>query len=118
LSQSCAAELRNGMLPNPTAAVIQFGVACLTAILFGNVAKEFAFELCARLVNWSGRSFVRNGLTLGGNTYCEIQFSDGTWMRSEMGPAGTFYEWTEPDGRCSRIALLDRMSCPRIRSPR
>jgi hypothetical protein len=111
-------ELGNGLLPSPTAAVIQFGVACLTAILLGNIAKEIAFEICARFVTWSGRSFVRNGLTPGGNTYCEIQFTDGTWMRCEMGSAGTFYEWTEPDGRCNRIELLDGMSRPRSRSPR
>lgn len=99
------AELQNGLLPNTTAALIQVGVAVLTAILFGNIAKEFAFDLCARLILWSGRSFVRNGLTVGGKTFWEIQFRDGTWVRNETGSTETFCEWTQPDGRCNRFEV-------------
>jgi hypothetical protein len=92
-------------LPNTTAALIQVGVAVLTAVLFGNIAKEFAFDLCARLILWSGRSFVRNGLTVGGKTFSEIQFRDGTWVRSETGSTGTFCEWRQQDGRCNRFEV-------------
>jgi hypothetical protein len=60
---SLRVELRDGLLPNATAAVIQLGIAGLTAIQFGNVAKEFAFDLSARFTMWWGRPFVRNGLT-------------------------------------------------------
>jgi hypothetical protein len=104
------AELKDGLLPG-TGVVIQFAVAGLTAILLGNVAKEFAFDLYARFVMWSGRSFVRKGKTLGGNDYYEIQFNDGTWMRCEMSSAGTVCEWTESDGRCKRIAVQSVSDC-------
>jgi len=104
-AMSLGAELREGMLPNHAAAVIQFGLAALTAILLGNVAKEVAFDLCARCVVWSGRAFVRNGLTASGKTFWEIQFRDGTWLRCEAGGASTSCEWTEPDGQCTRLEL-------------
>ena len=42
-------EPRDGLLPDITAAVIQVGVTSLAAILIGNVAKEFAFNLFAGL---------------------------------------------------------------------
>jgi hypothetical protein len=104
------AELRDGLLPS-IGGVIQFIVAGFTAILLGNIAKEFAFDLYARCVMWSSRSFVRKGKTLGGNDYCEIQFNDGTWMRCEMSSAGILCEWTEPDGRCKRIAVQPARGC-------
>jgi hypothetical protein len=72
------AELRDGLLANTTDAAIQLGVAGLTAILFGNVAKEFAFDLAARFTMWWGRALIREGLTVGGKTFWEIQLRDGT----------------------------------------
>jgi hypothetical protein len=105
IAVSLRAELREGLLPNTAAAFTQFGLAAITAVLFGNVVKEFAFDLCARCVMWSGRTFVRNGLTVSGKTFCEIQFRDGTWLRCETGDASTSCEWTEPDGRCNRLEL-------------
>jgi hypothetical protein len=104
------AELRDGLLAG-TGVVIQFAGTGLTAILLGNVAKEFAFDLYARLVMWSGRSFVRKGKTLGGNDYYEVRRNDGTWMKCEMSSAGTFCEWTESDGRCKLIALRPVSDC-------
>jgi hypothetical protein len=102
---SLRVELRHGLLPSTTAALIQVGVAGLTAVLLGNVTKEFAFDLCARSIVWSGRAFLRTGLTVGGKSFWEIQFRDGTWMRGETAPTGTSYEWTEPDGRCNRFEV-------------
>jgi len=102
---SLRAELRDGLLPNITAAVIQLGAACLTAILFGNAAKELAFDLAARFTVWWGRAFVRSGLTMGGQTFWEVQFRDGTWIRCERESMQAVYEWTEPDGRCKRLEV-------------
>jgi hypothetical protein len=102
---SLRVELGGGLLPNTTTAVIQLGVAGLTAILFGNVAKEFAFDLAARFTVWWGRAFVRNGLTVGGRTFWEIQYRDGTWMRCETQSTQAICEWTEPDGRCNRLEV-------------
>jgi hypothetical protein len=102
---SLRVELRDGLLPSTTAALIQLGVSGLTAVLLGNVAEEFAFDLCARFIVWSGRAFLRTGLTVGGKTSREIHFRDGTWMRSETASTWTSCEWTEPDGRCNRVEL-------------
>lgn len=102
---SLRVELRDGLLPNTTDAALQLGVAGLTAILFGNVAKEFAFDLAARFTMWWGRAFLREGLTVGGKTFWEIQFRDGTWMRYEEKYRQAICEWTEPDGRCNRLEL-------------
>ena len=107
------AELQDGLFSG-SAGVIQLSAAGLTAILFGNVAKEVAFDLYARIVLWSGRTFLRTGLTLAGNTYHEMQFTDGTWIRYEIGSEGTFCEWTEADGRCNRVAVQPRQ----LRLPR
>jgi len=102
---SLRAELQDGLLPGNVAAATQLGAAGLTAILFGNVAKEFAFDLAARLTNWRGHAFVRNGLTVGGNPYWQTQFRDGTWMRCETEAARMICEWTEADGRCNRLEV-------------
>ena len=102
---SLRVELRDGLLPNTTDAAIQLGVAGLTAILFGNVAKEFAFDLAARFTMWWSGAFMRNGLTVGGKTFWEIQFRDGTWMRCETKYRQAICEWTEADGRCNRLEL-------------
>ena len=98
-------ELRDGLLPSVPAAVIQLGAAGLTAILIGNVAKEFALDLCARFMVWSRRPFVRTGLTVRGTKFWEIQFRDGTWVRGETAATGTCCEWMEPDGRCNRFEI-------------
>jgi hypothetical protein len=102
---SLRVELRDGLLPNTTGAAIQLGVAVLTAILLGNVAKEFAFDVFARLTLWSGRTFVRSGLTASGKTFWEAQFRDGTWMRCETESTQSICEWTERDGRCNRLEV-------------
>ncbi|HVN45297.1 MAG TPA: hypothetical protein VMT66_08585 [Steroidobacteraceae bacterium] len=102
---SLRVELQDGLLPNTPATIIQLGIAGLTAILLGNVAKEFAFDLSARFTMWRGQPFVRNGLTVGGTTFWEIQFTDGTWMRFEKESTQTICEWTAPDGRCNRLEV-------------
>jgi hypothetical protein len=102
---SLRVELRAGLLPNTAAAVIQVGVASLTAMLFGNAAKEFAFDLAARLTMFCGHAFVRKGLTMDGKTFWEIQYKDGTWMRFETRSRQAICEWTEPDGRCNRLEV-------------
>lgn len=86
-------------MPNPTGAAIQLGVAVLTAILLGNVTKEFAFDVFARLTLWSGRTFVRGGLTASGKTFWEVQFKDGTWMRCETESTQSIC------GRCNRLEV-------------
>ena len=102
---SLRVELRDGLLPSTVAAVIQLGLAGLTALLFGNVAKEFAFDLAARFTVLCGRAFVRTGLTVRGNPFWETQFTDGTWMRCETNSTQAICEWTEPDGRCNRLEV-------------
>ena len=93
------------MLPSTIAAGTQLAIASLTAVLFGNVAKELAFDLAARLTLWRGRPFVRNGRTVGGKTFWEVQFTGGTWMRFETASRQVICEWTEPDGRCNRLEV-------------
>jgi hypothetical protein len=110
-------ELQNGLVPNTLAAIAQCVVVGLTAILFGNVAKEFAFDLCARFVTWSGRPFPRRGLTVTGRKFYEIHYRDGTWTRHETGSAGTFCEWTEPDGCCNRIEVRPIPVLKRVQGP-
>jgi hypothetical protein len=102
---SLRVELRDGLLPSTTGAAIQLGIAVLTAILLGNVAKEFTFDLFARLTLCSGRAFVRSGLTASGKTFWEVQFRDGTWMRCETESTQAICEWTERDGQCNRIEV-------------
>lgn len=116
---SLRVELRDGLLPDTTAAIIQAGVASLTAILLGNIAKEFAFDLFARLTLWSGRTFVRNGLTVSGGTFWEVQFRDGTWIRCETASTQATCEWTEPDGCCNRLEVRDPASSlwPKLPTP-
>ena len=100
---SLRVELRDGLLPSTTAALMQVGIAGFTAVLFGNIAKELAFDLCARFIVWSGRVFLRTGLTVAGNMFWEMQFRDGTWIRGETATTGTCCEWIGPDGRASRV---------------
>jgi len=102
---SLRAELQDGLLPSTAAAAIQLGAAGLTAILLGNVAKEFAFDLAARLTTWRGHAFVRSGITVAGNPFWETQFRDGTWVRCETEAARVICEWTEADGRCNRLEV-------------
>lgn len=105
IAVSLRAELQAGLLPTAPAAAIQLALAALTAVLFGNVAKELGLDLVARLATWRGREFVREGITLGGRTFWEVQFTDGTWARCETEPSRLTCEWTEPDGRCKRLEL-------------
>jgi len=102
---SLRAELQSGLVASTAGAVIQVAVAGLTSILYGNVAKEVAFDLCARLTLWRSRAFVRDGVTMRGNRFWEIQFRDGTWMRWERQGSQATCEWTETDGRCRRLEL-------------
>jgi len=102
---SLRAELQSGLVAGTAGAVIQVGVAGLTAILFGNVAKEFAFDLFARLTLWRGHAFVRDGVTMSGNSFREIQVRDGTWTRWVREATQATCEWTETDGRCRRLEI-------------
>jgi len=102
---SLRAELQSGLVASTAGAVLQVAIAGLTSILYGNVAKEFAFDLCARLTLWRGRPFVRDGVTMSGNRFWEIQFRDGTWVRWERGRTQETCEWTETDGRCGRLEV-------------
>ncbi len=105
IAVSLRAELQAGLLPTVPAAAIQLALAALTAVLFGNIAKEVALDLVARLAIWRGREFVRTGITLGGSRFWEVHFTDGTWARCETAPSQLTCEWTEPDGRCRRFEL-------------
>ena len=82
------------------------------AILFGNVARELAIELGARVLGWSGREYRRTGVRLDGKIYTETLYPDGTWYRSERGPLGTVCEWTDRSGACNRIVTAPRKCAP------
>jgi hypothetical protein len=74
----------------------------IVALLIGNVVKEFAFYLCARVVNSFGRNFYRKGVMLDGKTFNEVFRSDGTWRRCEFGMRETVCEWTDAFGACHK----------------
>ena len=106
-------SLSNGLTTGALNAATQCVFIGLVAILLGNLAKETAIDLGARVMNSLGRDFSRTGATLGGNVYRETLYSDGTWIRCESGPAGTVCEWTDTSGACNRI-----VTGPQDRPPR
>ncbi len=81
----------------------------IVAILIGNVVKEVAIWLSARIVNALGADLYRQGVMLNGHAFAEVFRSDGTWRRHEFGDRETICEWTDRFGACSR-----RVTGPRV----
>jgi hypothetical protein len=77
--------------------------SALTALLIGNIAREFMFVVCSSVTTWMGHAFHRDGVTLGGRTFLEIHDPTMTWIRCECGADEFSCEWTEPSGRCNRV---------------
>ena len=96
-------ELGRGLLSPSPLAVLQITLACVAAVLIGNVVKECAFALSERVVNGLGHPFFRTTRTLRGRLVSEIHHPDGTWFRYETWKDGAAWEWTERDGSCVRI---------------
>jgi hypothetical protein len=88
-----------------------WAASALTAVLIGNVAREFMYGLCASMATWLGHAFQRCGVTLGGRIFLEVHYPSRTWLRYEYGADEFSYEWTEPTGRCNRIDVLFRRTC-------
>jgi len=88
-----------------TVTLLWFGSA-LTALFIGNFVREWMFAFCSRVANLCGYAFRRRGVTLGGQTFSEICYPKGTWLRCECGATGASYEWTQPDGSCNRVEVL------------
>lgn len=84
-------------------AVLQVALAGITAVLIGNVVKEFAFALSDLAMTAAGRPFARKTVTLTGRRVAEISFPGGTWIRQESWHGGAAWAWTERDGSCTRI---------------
>ena len=72
------------------------------ATLIGNVVKECAIWVSARIVNSLGIDFRRRGVMLNGKRFSELFRADGTWRRCEFGHGQTICEWTDRFGACSR----------------
>jgi hypothetical protein len=102
-------ELRESVTTRGAMLVLVWAVSAPTAVLIGNFAKEWTFELCSRLVTLSGRTFFRTGVTLGGRAFLEVHYPRGIWLRCEFGPAGSVYEWNDANGCCNR---LETEPCP------
>lgn len=81
---------------------VQWLLGGLVAILIGNLVKECAVWLSARIVNALGSDFYRKGVMLNGSAFSEVFRSDGTWRRFEFGPRETICEWTDSFGACYR----------------
>jgi hypothetical protein len=107
--------LSNGLTTGALAAVEQCVFVGAVAVLLGNLVKESAIDLGARVLGWSGRDFSRSGATLQGKVYRETLYADGTWIRCESGPDGTVCEWTDRSGVCNRIET--RVSGGGMRKP-
>ncbi len=101
-------ELCNGLTTDLLSTGAYLLVAGLTAVLIGNIVKEMAFCLCAAAVNASGHVFCRRGFTLGGRTFHEAHYPNGTWMRCESQGRRTACEWTDLLGGCHRIEVRPR----------
>jgi hypothetical protein len=80
----------------------------LTAVLIGNIAREWMFGVCTSVATLMGRAFYRAGVTIGGRTFLEIHYPTMTWLRCECGADGFSCEWTEPTGRCNRVDVRFR----------
>ncbi len=74
----------------------------ILAVLIGNVVKECAIRVSARVANAFGVDFYRRGLMLDGRAFREVVRADGTWRRCEFGDQETICEWTDSFGACSR----------------
>jgi hypothetical protein len=85
------------------ALALLWAVSALTAVLIGNIARELMFVLCSSVAAFRGHAFHRDGVTIGGRTFREIQYPTMTWVRCECGTDEFSCEWTEPTGRCNRV---------------
>jgi hypothetical protein len=85
----------------------------ILAILIGNVVKECAIWLGARITNWFGVDFYRRGVTLGGNSFSEVIHTDGTWRRCEYSDQETICEWTDRFGAINRTVTAPRQELRR-----
>lgn len=74
----------------------------LLAILIGNLVKECAIWVGARVVNSFGVDFHRQGFMLNGNSFSEVIRADGTWRRCEFSEHETVCEWIDTFGKSSR----------------
>lgn len=102
-------ELRGSATSGAVMLILVWTGSALTAVLIGNCAREWTFELCSRLVTLSGHTFCRTGVTLGGRAFLEVHYPRGTWLRCEFGAAGSVYEWTDENGRCNRLETRLRL---------
>lgn len=103
-------ELRASETSNREVLALLWAVSALTALLIGNVAREWMFEICSSVANLLGDAFHRAGVTLGGRTFLEVHYPTKTWARWECGADEFSYEWTEPTGRCNRVEVQFRAS--------
>lgn len=106
-------SLSQGLAAGALAATTQCAFVGVLAVSLGNLAKELAIDLSARVLAWFRRDLPRRGVTLDGKTYSETLYSDGTWIRCESSLAGTVCEWTDTSGACNRIVT----GPPRKRAP-
>ena len=81
----------------------------LLAILIGNIVKECAIWISARIANSLGVNFHRRGVMLNGKRFSELFRADGTWRRCELGQGETICEWTDRFGACSRSVTGPRL---------
>ena len=85
--------------------VLLWAGSALTALLIGNIAREWMFAVCTSVATFMGHAFHRVRVTLGGRTFLESHYPTMTWVRCEYGADEFSYEWTEPNGRCSRVEV-------------
>ncbi len=90
----------------------------LLAILVGNIVKECAIWISARIVNSLGLNFHRRGVMLNGKWFSEVVRSDGTWRRCEFGDRETTCEWTDRFGAASRSVSRARLHGADALAPR
>ncbi len=87
----------------------------ILAILVGNIVKECAIWVSARIANSLSVNFYRRGVMLNGKRFSEVFRSDGTWRRCEFGDRETVCEWTDRFGAISRSVTGPRLECQKAR---
>jgi len=87
----------------------------IVSIALGNLVKECAIWISARVVNSFCIDFYRRGVTLDGKAFREVFRADGTWRRCEFSDLQTICEWTDQFGACNRSISGPRRALRGIR---
>jgi hypothetical protein len=98
-------ELQTSAVSHGGELALLWAASGLTALLIGNIAREWLFGVCLSIATFAGHVFHREGVTLSGRAFLEVHYPAMTWVRCEFEADEFSCEWTEPTGRCNRIDI-------------